>query len=178
MLGRASSVARPVILAGGAAAAFTLFVYALYASMGYSSFVLAAALLAAGAIGYLACQVDPAWIISASIAAFVFNGNWNYLGLPNLVAPDRYLAAAAIFSLLWGPQSRFRPKVRIEAIHRLLAVVLVYAGISAFAVGTVLEKEGGYRLVDRLGVLPFLLFLLVPVAFRTSRQRAILLGML
>jgi O-antigen ligase len=176
MQGRAPSLTRTAVLAGAAAAAFTLFVYILYAKEGYTAFVLGSALLATGAVAYLSCQVDPAWIFSASVAAFVFNGNWNYLGFPNMVAPDRYLAAIAIFSLLWGPQSRCRPRIKIETIHRLLAVVIVYAGISAFVAGTIMEQEGGYRLIDRLGVLPFLLFLLAPVAFRTTRQREILLA--
>jgi O-antigen ligase len=50
--------------------------------------------------------------------------------------------------------------------------------VSALVAGTLFEEEGGYRLIDRLGVLPFLLFLLAPLAFRTAGPRAILLGTL
>lgn len=175
---RASGLAREALLAALATGAFTLVVYSLYEKRGYSGFVLAAAALAAVAVAYLACQVDPAWVFSASIFAFVFNGNWSYIGLPSMVAPDRFLAALAIYSLLLGPQSRLRPKLRIEPVHRLLALVLVYAGVSAIFAGTLLEQEGGYRLVDRLGALPFIFFLLAPMAFRTARQRSILLGTL
>jgi putative inorganic carbon (HCO3(-)) transporter len=165
-------------MAGAAAAAFTLLVYDLYEKQGYSGFILAAFGLMAVAVAYLACQVDPAWVFSAAIFAFVFSGNWGYMGLPNMVAPDRFLAAVGIYSLLFGPQSRYRPRLRVETVHRLLGLVLVWAAISMLVAGTLFEEEGGFRFFDRLGVLPFLFFLLAPMAFRTVRQRAILLGTL
>jgi putative inorganic carbon (HCO3(-)) transporter len=178
MAGRASSLARPVLLTGAATAAFTLLVYDLYEKQGYTGFILAALAVMAVAVAYLACQVDPAWVFGAAIFAFVFNGNWGYMGLPSRVAPDRFLALVAIYSLLFGPRSHYRPRLRVETIHRLLGLVLVWAAISMIVAGTVFEEEGGYRFLDRLGVLPFLFFLLAPMAFRTARQRAILLGTL
>ncbi len=178
MEGRAFSLARPVLQIGAATAGFVVVALGLYQTQGPAGFVLATLCLAGIAIAYLAMQVDPAWVFSASIVAFIFNGNWSYVGLPTPVPPDRFLAVLAIYSLLFGRASRYRPRLRIEPIHRLLGVIVVYAGVSAVLAGTLFEQEGGYRLVDRLGVLPFLFFLLAPLAFRTAAQRKILLGML
>jgi len=178
MTGRASSLARPALLAGAPTAAFLLAGYLVYERHGYGGFAALTVAVGALAAAYLALQVDPAWVFSAAIFAFVFNGNWAHVGLPSLIAPDRFLIVAAIVSLLFGPGARTRPRLRIEPIHKLLAAVLLYAAVSATLAGTLLAEEGGYRLLDRLGVLPFLLFLLAPVAFRGAHQRRILLGVL
>jgi O-antigen ligase len=167
---------RPLLGAGGATGVFLLLCYLAYHQRGYGGFVLLILVIGALAVAYLACQIDPAWIFSAAIVAFIFNGNWSLLGLPSLVAPDRFLAAVAIVSLLFaGRAAQERPKLRFEGIHRLLAVVILYAAGSALISGTLLTQSGGYKLLDRLGVLPFVLFLLAPMAFRTARQRTILL---
>lgn len=178
MATRVSSLARPALLAAGVTSAFLLSSYLVYERAGYGGFALETIGVAALAVAYLACQVDPAWVFSAAVFAFVFNGNWSQIGLPSLIAPDRFLMAVAIVSLLFGRVARARPALRIEPIHRLMAIIILYAAVSATLAGTLLAEEAGYRLVDRLGVLPFLLFLLAPVAFRTAGQRRILLGML
>jgi putative inorganic carbon (hco3(-)) transporter len=178
MAGRAPSLARAALTAGGLSSAFVAAGYLAYERGGYGGFAVLTVAVGALAGAYLACQVDPAWIFGAAIVAFVFNGNWSQLGLPSLIAPDRFLIVVAIASLLFGRAARTRPALRIAPLHKLLAVVLLYAAVSATLAGTLLAEEGGYRLLDRLGVLPFLLFLLAPVAFGTERQRRILLGML
>jgi len=178
MASRASSLARAALLAGGLTGAFVLAAYLLYERSGYGGY--AALTVAVGALAgaYLACHLDPAWVFGAAIVAFVFNGNWSQLGLPSLIAPDRFLILVAVVSLLFGRAARTRPAIRIEPLHKLLTVLLLYAAVSAALAGTLIAEQGGYRLLDRLGVLPFLMFLLAPVAFRTERQRRILLGML
>lgn len=175
----AASLNRSLMGAVGATGVFLALSYLAYHQRGYEGFVLVVLLVGALAVTYIACQVDPAWIFSAAIVAFIFNGNWSQLGLPSLIAPDRFLVAVAIASLLFaGRAAHERPKLRIEGIHKLLAVVILYAVVSAFVSGTLFAQSGGYKLLDRLGLLPFVLFLLAPIAFREARQRSILLGTL
>ena len=51
-----------------------------------------------------------------------------------------------------------------------------YATIDAFASHTLTTNAGFFKLVDRFGLIPFLLFGLAPVIYRNERQRRILLG--
>jgi O-antigen ligase len=46
---------------------------------------------------------------------------------------------------------------------------------SAFFAGTLSQNDAFLRLVDTFGIMPFLLFLTAPLAFRTQRQRHVLL---
>lgn len=126
---------------------------------------------------YLALRLDPAWLLTAALLASVFSGNWNQLGLPNLIAPDRLLLIVGVAALLIrAPGARDRPSLRLAPVHLLLAASLAYAVASAISVQTLTTQEGGFRLLDRFGALPFLMFVVGPIAFRGPRQRAILLG--
>ena len=58
----------------------------------------------------------------------------------------------------------------------MLVATILYAGASAAVAGTLLEKAAFFRLFDVFGVLPFLVFLVAPIAFRSERDRAVLLG--
>lgn len=126
---------------------------------------------------YLTAFIDPAWLFSAAIALTVFSGNWRRIGFPNLVSPDRLLLIVAIVVLLLrDPALGRRPYVRLRLTHVVLLLAAAYALCSAVAAGTIGETSTIYPLVDRFGVVPFLLFLLAPVAFATEHQRRILLG--
>ena len=66
---------------------------------------LAAALLAAAMAGaYVAARAEPAWLLSAGIAASVLSGNSAYVGLP--IGPDRLLLAAGLFAVVMGDVAR------------------------------------------------------------------------
>ena len=140
----------------------------------YLPFALAATLVALASILYLAWDVDPVWALCGAIAGSVFSGNWDHLGLP--IGPDRLLLATGVLALLFrAPGARGRPSVRIQSVHWLLALVALYAVASAAWVGSLDEKTAIFELLDPLGVVPFTMFLIAPLAFRTARQRAALL---
>jgi O-antigen ligase len=61
-------------------------------------------------------------------------------------------------------------------VHVLLVATAAYAVLSAVWVGTIGNSEAYFGLIDRLGIAPFLMFAIAPVAFHTRRQRSILLG--
>src|SRR5947209_2467890 len=55
-----------------------------------------------------------------------------------------------------------------------MLLLLLYAVASAAWSGTLTQHEPLFALLDRLGLVPFLLFLVAPVAFKTEEQRRIL----
>jgi putative inorganic carbon (HCO3(-)) transporter len=120
--------------------------------------------------------VDPAYTLSAAILLTPFAGNWPQLGIPGPLSPDRLLLAGGIVALLLrAPPVRHRPKLQISAIHWVLAVAAIYALGSALVVGTLSDRESLFKIIDAFGVMPFLLFLVAPLAFATPRQRELLL---
>jgi putative inorganic carbon (hco3(-)) transporter len=119
----------------------------------------------------------PAWLFSAAIALTVFSGNWRGLGLPGLVSPDRLLLIAGFLALLvQDPSIGQRPYLRLTPTHAVLLVAAAFAICSAVAAGTIAGQATIFPLVDRFGLVPFLLFLVGPIAFADERQRLILLG--
>ena len=136
---------------------------------------------AAAAAVALALQAQPAWPLSLGIAAAVFSGNSAYMGLP--VSPDRVLILAGLGSFVvrrWMQQDRGeRPApLRVEGVHWLLFVAGLWAIGSAWAADTLTESASLFGLLDRFGLVPFLMFLLAPLVFATERERRILLGVL
>jgi putative inorganic carbon (HCO3(-)) transporter len=55
---------------------------------------------------------------------------------------------------------------------------VVYALGSAFFAGTLFQNDPFLKIVDAFGIMPFLVFLTAPLAFRSSQQRRVLLGAL
>lgn len=130
-------------------------------------------------LAYLARGLDPAWLLSAGIVLTVFSGNWGYIGFGSLpIKPDRLLFAIGLIALLIRrPSAGERPSLRSGWLHWLLWIVALYGVCSAFWVGT-LHGSGLFGLLDKLGIVPFVGFTIAPLAFRTARQRNILLGAL
>jgi putative inorganic carbon (hco3(-)) transporter len=124
----------------------------------------------------LTAYVDVAWLFSAAIALTLFSGNWRQLGFPTLVSPDRLLLIVAfVVFLLRDPAQGRRPYVRLTPTHAVLLVAAAFAICSALAAGTIGEVSTLAPLIDRFGLVPFLLFLTGPVAFASEHQRRILL---
>jgi len=137
------------------------------------------ALVAAVAAAYLAWHTDPAVALSLGVVLSVFAGNWGEVGIPGQLAPDRLLLVAGIAAvLLRGPAMRDRAPLRVEPVHWLLFAVSLYAIVSAILAGTLLETGPFFELLEQLGLVPFAVFLVAQAAFRTERQRRILLGAL
>ena len=145
---------------------------------------LAAALLAAAAAGaYVAARAEPAWLLSAGIAASVLSGNSAYVGLP--LGPDRLLLAAGLFAVVMGDVARRHTRgeglwglPRMTFTHWVLVAAAAWAVASAARAGTLQTSAGLFGLLDRFGFVPFAMFFVAPLAFATERQRSILLGTL
>lgn len=120
--------------------------------------------------------LNPAYPIVLGMLAAVFSGNWGNIGIP--LGLDRPLLLYGILGVLVRglPDLRRGPPVHIRPVHWLLLVVALYAIGSATFAGTATSAEPVYALLDRLGIIGFLLFLVAPSAFATSRSRDVLLG--
>lgn len=131
---------------------------------------LALALIAA--IAYLAWHTDPAWLMTGALIASTFNSNWGAFGIPAGIAPDRLILVAAIAGLaLRSPAARDRPLFRLRAVHLLMAASFIWVLGSGIAAQTLKESDAIFFVADRIAV-PFVVFALAPLAFRTARHRA------
>jgi putative inorganic carbon (hco3(-)) transporter len=133
----------------------------------------------AGGLGLLAAAVaiEPAWILSAGLALSIFSGNWSYLHVPGPL--DRMVIVTGIITVLVRSLVvADAPRVQVRRVHWILGLLVVYAVGSAAWTNTLSQHQAAFELLDRLGVVPFLLYLVAPVAFATERQRTILLGTL
>ena len=128
--------------------------------------------MAAGAAA-TACLIvlEPALILTGALILSIFSGEWGNMGIP--IPLDRVAVACGIATaLIRSLGSGERPRVRL--IHWLMLLLLLDAIVSAAWTGTLTEHAPLFALVDRLGLVPFALFLLAPVSFRTEDQRRIL----
>ena len=149
------------------------------ADLAVSLYLPAVALVAAVALGVVVWLLDPAYTLSAAIFLTPLAGNWQQLGVPGALSPDRLLFAGAIVAILMrAPPVAGRPRLQISGAHWLLGLAVIYALGSAFFAGTLFEREPLLKIVDAYGILPFLIFLVAPLAFRTPAQRRVLLGTL
>jgi hypothetical protein len=142
------------------------------------AFLSIALILGLAAAVYVARVIDPAWLLSAGIAADVFVARGAKLGLP--VSPSRLLLAAGSLAVLaratdgWQRPSPLRPR----PIHWLLLAVVVWAVGSGLLSGSFRDHNAIWSLMDNLGAEPYWMFFIAPLAFGTEAQRRILLGTL
>lgn len=127
----------------------------------------------AGAAAIAAVCADPAWAISAGVAASMFSGRWDDLGSP--LPLDRALFLVGIAALVLRLPLQWPRMPQIRAVHVAIALASAFAIGSAAAAGTLTEPLSQFELLDRHGLIPFAAFLVAPVVFRTSAQRMILL---
>jgi len=165
------------LLAAGVAAGLVCVPAVASGTLAPMRFVLLAAALAAVSFCYLAWHLAPAYTFSAAIVLSVFAGNWSGIGLPGSIAPDRFVLLVGMTALLLrAPGGGTRRLPRFQAPHWALALTVFYAAGSALLVGTLLTQDGGFRLLDRLGIVPFAMFFFAPIVFRSPRERSILLA--
>lgn len=130
-------------------------------------------------IAYVVWVVPPSWSISAGLALTMFGSNWQQLGLPPSVAPDRIILTLALVAIAVRARgARERPPVRLRPLHGLMYVAGAYAIGSAIAVGTLTTKSGFFDLLDRMQIFHWIVFILAPTAFTTAKDRRVLLGTL
>lgn len=164
-----------LVLGGGAALVAVGAVAGL--GLGPNAYLAAIGLLAVAAAAYLAVWASPALLVSAAIGCTIFSGEFERLGLP--FPPDRLLVAAGVGSLFAGLPGAVRSRTIIwRPVHAVIAATAVYAALSALAAGTLFDTEGLFALLDRLGLVPFALFVLAPLLFGSRRQRDVLLTVL
>jgi putative inorganic carbon (hco3(-)) transporter len=119
----------------------------------------------------------PTVLLSLSIGAEMFSGNWDYLGVP--LGLDRLLLAAGLAMLvLYGVRAVSERKLHFRGIHVVLLILATYGVMSALSVNTLFQQRGGFALLDRFGLVPFLMFCLAPLVFGSARQRNVLLVVL
>lgn len=143
--------------------------------LGASGYQTLAGGLAGVGIVYLAWNADPAWAISTGLAFSVFSPFWKEMGIP--IGLDRVLILTGLLAvLLRAPASRNRPPLEWGLVPRLLSVAILWAAASSILAGTILTIRGYPNLLDRIGIIPLLVFLTAPMVFRTERQRQVLVG--
>lgn len=117
--------------------------------------------------------IRPSITLTAGLGLSMFSGHWDVLGIP--VALDRVMlfAGVAAIALRAIGDPRYRPRLR--PVHAVLAAAALYAVGSAIVAGTLDDHAAVFALLDRYGLISFLLFLVAPVAFATERDRSYLL---
>jgi putative inorganic carbon (hco3(-)) transporter len=125
-------------------------------------------------------ELPPAVMFCGAIALTVFSGHWSNLGLPGFpFVPDRILLVGAVLALLLrSPGASYLPRLQVRGVHLLLLVTVLYATASAVVAGTLGSQSSVFDLLDRLGAIPFLMFLVAPAIFPGPRERNWLLATL
>lgn len=139
--------------------------------------LLPAALLIVAVGVYVVAVVPPALTLSAGLFLSIFGSNWEAMGLPRFIAPDRFLIALALLAIVVrAPGTRDRLALRARPVHALMYLAAAFAITSAIAAGTLTQQSGFFNLLDRLGILPWLVFALAPSVLFRERDRNLLLA--
>jgi O-antigen ligase len=137
--------------------------------------VVVLAMAAASVLAACLVAVQPAWILTGGMLLSVFSGNWANMGVP--IPLDRVAIFGGIGATIFRSwRGRAENRIEVRNLHWLMFLLILYAVASAAWAGTLSSHSPLFALLDRLGAVPFLLFLVAPVAFRTRHQRRILAG--
>jgi O-antigen ligase len=140
------------------------------------AFELVALAVLAGALGYLAWHAEPAYIFCGALLLAPFNGNWEAMGLPSWASFDRLLLLVGVaVVLLRAPAVRDRPRLKMTPVHWLMVAAGAWAIASAAFSGTLGARGPVFRLLEAYGLVPFAVFAVAPLVFRTARERDLLL---
>jgi O-antigen ligase len=129
-----------------------------------------------GGVTVAALALRPAWAISGALALSMFQSHWDLLGAPFSV--DRYATLLAIGSTLVREWRHRDGRLQTRPIDWLLIVTALYALCSAQIIGALAYEDPKFELLDRFGLIPFALFFVAPLAFRTEADRRVLMGTL
>ena len=125
---------------------------------------------------YLALTVDPAAVLTAGVVLTPFAGNWQQLGIPGILAPDRILIATTIVMVMVrAATGRGEPLPRLRPVHYVLALAGLWAIGNALVAHTLTQRASLLKIVEAYGLFPFLIFYLAPVIYATERKRQMLL---
>jgi O-antigen ligase len=134
------------------------------------------------ALGVLALrrlwELPPAYPMAAAVALSVFSGAWGRIGLGGFPL-DRLLALVVLGQcFLAAPGAVRMPRIEVRGVHLLMGLTLLYALGSAAVAHSLATERGTLALIDQLGLMPYLLFLVAPSVFAGERDRDILLAVL
>jgi putative inorganic carbon (HCO3(-)) transporter len=112
------------------------------------------------------------YVLSIGLALQFMSGEASNFGFP--IAPDRFLIPAGIVLFLIHPDRR-RRTWKVRPIHLALLVAALWCLASMIWFGTIASQDARYGFWDSYGVMPFVLFTMVPVIYETTERRRILL---
>ena len=94
-------------------------------------------------------------------------------------AADRVLLVLGLAAIVIGGRKAISERpLRLRPIHLLLLVAAAYATVSSIGSHTFSLSAARFALLDRFGLVPFLLFCLAPILYRRERSRRFLLAVL
>jgi len=137
----------------------------------------AAVLIIVALAASVVAVVPLSWTLCAALVLSVFGSNWQAMGLPRFFAPDRFVIALALLAIVVrAPSARDRLPLRARPVHVLMYFAAVFAIASAIAAGTLIQQSGFFNLLDRIGILPWLVFALAPSVLFRERDRSVFLA--
>jgi len=123
-------------------------------------------------------QLPPSYTMAAAVALSVFSGAWYQIGLGGFPL-DRLLALVVLGQcFLAAPGAARMPRIEVRGVHLLMGLTILYALGSAAVAHSLATERGTLALVDQLGLMPYLLFLIAPSVFASERDRNVLLAVL
>jgi putative inorganic carbon (HCO3(-)) transporter len=126
------------------------------------------------AAAFFVSRLSTPAVLAVAIVSEVFSGNWKYIHIP--LPADRLLMLFGLFLLFWrGTHELGSRKLVFSPIHLLMCALVLYVVMSAWVTGTLESSLGFYAILDRLGVVPFIMFAVAPLVFYTRQARNTLL---
>jgi putative inorganic carbon (hco3(-)) transporter len=128
---------------------------------------------------FVIVRADPVVSFTAALLLGIFSGNWEGVGLPGILSPNRIVLVLAVLAVLFrvAPSAK-RPQLRVQPVHWLMIAAGVYAVLSAALSRHLVANDSIADLGERFGLLPMLACFVLPAVFRTQRDRNILLAAL
>lgn len=148
--------------------------WALVSPNGWEAMAVGMALLGGAAILGALFLLGPTYMTCMAIVFTVLSGHWKEIGSP--LPLDRLAILLAFASILSQPEVRRLCIARVRTpIGVLLGCFFAYSVISSAQAGTLSNSGAYFGLLDNLGLIPFAMYIVAPVVFRTERQRDVLL---
>ncbi|MBS1885227.1 MAG: O-antigen ligase family protein [Actinobacteria bacterium] len=148
--------------------------WALVSPHGWEAMAAGMALLGGAAILAALFLLGPTYMTCLAIILTVLSGHWKEIGSP--LPLDRVAIVLAFASILSRPEMRRVCIARARTpIGILLGCFFAYGVISSAAAGTLSNSGAYFGLLDNLGLIPFAMYIVAPVVFRTEQQRDVLL---